>query len=167
MGTMSENMLNLFNLQYAHETYNALRYDQRANWCDFNGYNGCAAFYHQEANGEHEHAQKVLEFINDRSSMATIQPINFDEPNNWDDLIQLFETAQAVEYDTTRALTAIYSAAMAESDIMAVNWAADMIAKQLDEEREYSTILDRFRNFPASPSRNHDIDVWVLETFVK
>lgn len=163
---LSENILSMLNSQYGHETLNSLRYTQRENWCEFYGYTGAGAYFKQEARGERHHAKKVLRFINDRNTLATIQPISFDEDNNWTDFVDLFKTALEVEYGTTQALTAIYQAAQAEGDIMTVNWAAEMLEIQKNEENEYQTIIDRFSNYPASPSRNHDIDNYIKKHFV-
>lgn len=163
---LSENILLMLNEQIRHETKNSLRYYQRYNWAEFYGYIGTAAYYKQEAEGERGHADKILAYINERNALATIQPIEWDEPNNWMDLIELFKTSQIVELDTTAKLTAIYDAAFKEQDFMTVNLMAEMIEAQKNEESEAQTILDRFAAFPASPSRNHDLDIWVKENFV-
>jgi ferritin len=164
---LSENILLMLNNQWRHEQANSFRYFQRQNWADFYGYVGSAAYYKQEAEGERGHADKILEYINDRSALATFQPIDFDEPNNWKDLIDLFSTALEVERDTTARLTAIYVAAMAESDIMTVNLMAEMIEAQKDEENEYQLVLDRFAAYAPAPARNNDLDYFIKENFVK
>ena len=163
---ISERILSMLNDQFQRETYNSLRYDQRRGWADFEGFVGTADFFEQEADGEREHAQKVLNYILDRSAKPTIEPISFDEPSNYPELHYLFESAMGVEVGTTAALTDIYKAAMEESDIMTVNFMAEMIGYQVEEERTLQTILDRYRNYPASPSRDNDIDAWVKENFV-
>ena len=163
---LSERILSMLNQQYRHEMGNAFRYDQRHGWADFEGFVGTAEFFKQEADGEREHAQKVLNYMLDRSAKPTIEPIAFDEPSNYPELHYLFESAMGVEVGTTAALTEIYKAALEEMDIMTVNFMAEMIGLQVEEERTLQTILDRYRNYPASPSREHDIDIWVKENFV-
>ena len=163
---ISERILSMLNEQFRHETYNSLRYDQRRGWAELEGFLGTAAFFKQEADGEREHAQKVLQYIIDRSAKPTIEPISFDESSNYPELHFLFETALPVEMDTTASLTDIYKAALEEMDIMTVNFMAEMIGYQVEEENTLITILDRYRNYPASPSRDHDLDEWIKENFV-
>ena len=64
---LSERILSMLNQQYRHEMGNAFRYDQRHGWADFEGFVGTAEFIKQEADGEREHAQKVLNYMLDRS----------------------------------------------------------------------------------------------------
>jgi ferritin len=157
----------MLNEQFRHEQANSFRYFQRQNWAEFKGYVGSAAYYKQEAKGERGHADKILAYINDRNALATLQPFAWDEPNNWPDLIDLFSTALEVERDTTARLTTIYQAAFSEGDIMTVNFMAEMIDEQKNEEAEYTTILDRFAAYAPAPARNSDLDYFISENFVK
>ena len=164
---LSENILLMLNEQWRHEQGNSFRYFQRQNWAEFKGYIGSAAYYKQEAEGERGHADKILNYINDRNALATLQPLAWDEPNNWNDLIDLFSTALEIERDTTARLTAIYQSAFVEGDIMTVNFMAEMIDEQRGEEKEYVGILDRFAAYAPAPARNSDLDYFISENFVK
>ena len=163
---LSERILSMLCEQYRHEVANSLRYDQRRGWADFEGFVGTASFFEQEADGERGHAKKVLDYILDRSAKPVIEPVAFDEASNFPELQYLFSSAMAIEVGTTASLTEIYKAAFEESDFMTVNFMAEMIGLQVEEERTLQTILDRYRNYPASPSRDHDMDIFVSENFV-
>jgi ferritin len=166
---LSSVILGLLNKQYGHENRNYFLYKQRQSWADFRGLSGVADFFKQEAFGEHEHSEIVADYIFDRNEELTIAPFLFDIPDlKNDDLISLFTTALEVERGTTAALYSIYSAAQIESDWNTCAWLFDkLIPFQIEEEKTYQTILDRYVRYPDSPSRDTDFDVWIAENLVK
>lgn len=167
---LSNTILNLLNMQFAHERRNEFLYKQRQSWADFRGFNGVADYFKQESAGEHEHSEIVLNYIFDRNEELKISPFIFDVPDIGSEatLISLFATALEVEYGTTAALQNIYSQAIAEGDFMTASWLFDkLIPAQISEENEYVSILDRFAQYAECPSRDHDMDIFIKENFVK
>ena len=170
---LSEQIRNYLEIQFKNENRNAFVYDQLANFCEFRGLNNTAKFFSGEADGEREHAKHIREYINDKSDILNVLPASYDVPvfldiariNVGSEYEDYFKNALALEELTTQDLTNIYVAAMAENDIMTAEMMLHMIADQREEELAYQTILDRFAIYPASPSRMHDIDIWISETF--
>jgi ferritin len=165
---LSENIKLMLTEQYRMENFNSFRYTQRRGWADFSGFTGAASFFKQESEGEKGHAEKVLSFILDRSDLSVIEPVLFNESVSYGELSleKCFIDILRIEKETTASLIAIYKEAFAELDIMTVNFMAEMISLQIEEEKTAQTILDRFRNYPECPSREHDIDIYILDNFV-
>lgn len=163
---ISDRILSMLNQQYRNESYNAIRYDQRRGWCEFEGFNGSGAFWKQEADGERGHAQEILNYIIERSAKPTIEPIDFMESGQYANLLDTFDSGLKVEIETTAQLGEIYRAAFDEADFMTVGFIAGMIKNQIEEEGTLVTILDRYRNYKFAEARDHDIDIWVKDSFV-
>lgn len=170
---LSENIRIMLESQYHNETLNSFIYEQLANFCEFRGYNNTAKFFHGESDGERGHAKHILDYVNDKSDIIKILPGSYDilafsdiaKIGDSSEFEDYFKNALALEEKTTQDLTAIYQSALGEGDIMSAEMMMHMVADQLGEELHYQSILDRFNLYPASPSRNHDIDIWIGETF--
>lgn len=164
---LSNTLLSMLSEQFRIESSNYLRYTQRRAWCDFHGLTGLETFFTQEAADETGHAQLVIEYIMDRSGLIKIEPYEYNGPGEFAKTIDLFTTALEVEQMTTQSLTNIYQQATREADVMTINFMQKMIDKQIEEEKTYQTILDRYTMYPESPSRDHDFDKWVKKEFVR
>ena len=166
---LSENILSMLCTQFRHEKSNELRYTQRRAYADYKGFNNIAEFFKKQAEGEAEHAEKVASYIMDRSDVLKIEPLDFLDPSpdfGSLNVPALFESSLIVEQETTASLYAIYAAAMQEGDYMTASWLfSDLIPEQVEEEKIYQSTIDRINAYPACPSRDHDIDVWIGETF--
>ena len=170
---LSENIRLMLESQYHNETLNSFIYEQLANFCEFRGYNNTAKFFHGEADGERGHAKHILDYINEKSDIIKILPGSYDvlafsdvaKISDSSEFEDYFKNSLALEEKTTQDLTVIYQAAMGEGDVMSAEIMLHMIASQAEEENHYMSILDRFALYPASPSRGHDIDIWIGETF--
>lgn len=166
---LSEQVRMLLEGQYKNEILNSFIYEQIANFCDFRGFNYTAKFFKDEADGERGHAKHILDYVAEKSDILNILPGSYDYPGFSDtakitvstEFEDYFKNALAIEEKTTQDLTALYLAAIAENDIMTAEFMLPMIKEQAGEINHYQTILDRFAIYPASPSRNHDIDVWI------
>jgi len=166
---LSEQIRMFLEGQYKNEILNSFIYEQIANFCDFRGYNHTAKFFKGEADGERGHAKHILDYVTEKSDILNILPGSYDYLAFSEvakitvscEFEDYFRNALAVEEKTTQDLTAIYLAAIAENDIMTAEMMLPMIKDQNEEINHYQTILDRFAIYPASPSRNHDIDVWI------
>lgn len=167
MGNLSAAALAMLQEQYRHETCNEFRYMARSSWARFRGLEGIADFFKQEAKGEHKHSIIVKTWIEDRNEALIIEPLAYDEPSVWATFAELFETAIAVEYDTTQRLNAIYAQALEERDYQLVTQVSELVIEQIEEENLYRTILDRIAQRGNDAGAAHDVDVWVAKKFVK
>ncbi len=160
MSILSTKVLALLNKQYHHELKNHLRYINRASWADRVGLTGTASFFRKQAHGEAEHATQVLDFIEARSMDITPEQISAEPFPK--DLPGIFETAMAIERETTQMLKEISVASFAENDLQTFYWIADLVKEQTEEENITQTILDRIKvRGTGDPAAEHDMDVWI------
>lgn len=169
MYALSINTIGLLSKQYKHETCNSLRYYQRAIYAEQLGLNNIGAFFRKEAEGERGHADRVFQFAVDRNVIIPISGLAFDDVDMMPgtDAVALFSSALKVEEDTTAMLEAMLQSARDERDYMTEQWLIDkdgLIKEQVDEESQYTTILDRISNM-SGPTLIHDLDVWIGETY--
>jgi bacterioferritin B len=163
MSLMPNNILDLLQKQYKHEMSNHLRYVARSSWARFRGLENTADYFDTEAKGELEHAALVARYIEDRNEAVEPSPFEFIEPLTITEYDELFTTALIIERDTTEKLTNIYTEAFKVGDIMTVNFMHQMIERQVAEENDYQTIIDRITSRGKDAAANHDIDTFIGE----
>ena len=110
---LSGNILKLLSVQYSHETANSIFYTALQSWADMRGLTGTASFLHKQAEGEREHADKVLAYIHDRNEQLTPEPVTVP-PVNPAAFTDLFTLAQARERLTTEMILGIKAQAEAQ-----------------------------------------------------
>ena len=168
MSALSQGMIDLLSQQYKHETANSLRYYQRSMYAEMIGLSAIAAFYKKQAEGEREHADRVLSYANERNVMITISGLTFDDPdiNVGTDIVKTFESALIVEQTTTAMIEDMLKAARGERDYMTEQWLLDpsgLLKEQAEEGNLYQTIIDRINQMRNSASLAHDLDVYLSE----
>ena len=165
---LSENIRLMLNEQFRHERRNELIYTQFRAWAEFKGFLGVAKLFENQANGEHDHGEMVFKYLMDKNDLINIEPFHYDEAApafTGSSIYELMQKTLEVEYGTTAALDAIYKAAHDEGDYQTVAFILPMIKEQTEEESLAQTIIDRFDQYPASPSRDHDMDCWIDKVF--
>lgn len=180
MPGLSVSILEALNRQYAHEVHNAHRYTIRASLADYCGLTGIRDFFTKQASDEMGHAKKVFDYIIDRGDKLAFALPGLDEPAP-ENVLGMFDTALAVEIDTTAKLKSIYALALAEGDYLTLSWlTTGLLAEQIEEEDTFMTILDRLRSRlgmtpssavgvdgddPELGAAIHDFDVWIKENY--
>jgi ferritin len=166
---LSENIRSMLELQYKHELRNSLIYTQMRAWSDYKGFNNIAEFYKRQSEEEHGHANKVYEYIADKSDILNVEPFTFDNispPFASGDVYSLFKASMDTELGTTASLCAILDASMNEKDFMTADFIRDMVFIQREEEKTFQQLLDRMDRYPNAPARENDIDLYIKETFL-
>lgn len=159
MSQLSASVLSALNVQWTHEKRNQLTYELIASEAEFIGLTGVSAFFRKQAAGEAEHAVAVYSYINDRNERAVSSAV---APHQFaTDFAGWFESALAIERETTKLLTAIAADAMAAGDLQTFYWLADLIKEQTEEENLYQTILDRIATCGKEPAMQHQLDLWI------
>lgn len=168
MARLSENMRVMLEDQVRHELRNSMIYEQVRAWCEYEGFNNCGEFFKKQAEEEREHFQKIFDYVMDKNDVLNLAPFAFDGVAvkfGEGALRDMFELSMETELGTTIALDAIYKAALESGDFMTSHFALEMVHIQREEENTFQSILDRFNRYPASPSMEHDLDIWIGETF--
>lgn len=161
MSMIPSNILDLLQEQYKHETKNYLRYLVRASWARYRGLEGAGDFFEKEADGEKAHAEQVRKYIEDRNEALNPIGLVYDEPANFGKFIDIFQTALAIERETTERLSTIHAEAMKAMDLITAIWVQPLIYEQIEEENLYTTALDRFGIRGVDIASDHDIDCWI------
>jgi ferritin len=177
MGMLSRNILDLLQNQYKHESANHFRYVARASWARYRGYDGAGDYFEREAKGEKHHAKMVRQYIEARNECVEPSGFEFNEPADFQFYDELFTTALTVEQETTDLLNNIYASAIELGDFMTSTWVQDLITRQIAEENEAQSIIDRIiqrgggkdqvtaiNQFRQDISASHDLDVWLKES---
>ena len=82
------------------------------------------------------------------------------------DLDSVFGFILALEQGTTASLSETLGAARAEADYLTEAWLLDgLMRKQIAEESQAQTIIDRLRSYPDAPARATDFDAWIAEEY--
>jgi ferritin len=155
--------------QYKHELRNSLIYTQMRAWCDYKGFNNIAEFYKKQSEEERGHADKIYEYIADKSDILNVEPFGFITPSPpfaSGDVYSLFSASMETELGTTASLCAILDASVVEKDYMSADFTREMVASQREEEKTFQQLLDRMDRYPEAPAREHDIDLYIKETFL-
>jgi ferritin len=167
MGILSASLLAMLQDQFRHEVSNAMRYFSRSSWARYRGFEATADFFRKQAEDEQSHVERVMDWIEDRNMALAPSPYAFNEHADWPAYNDLFITALDIERNTTAKLTAIYQAALAESDLLLLGPVGELLAEQAEEENTIQTILDRITARGTDGAAVHDIDLWIGETFNK
>lgn len=166
MGALSTSLHSALSEQYRHEMRNHFAYLDRASWARYRGYEAIGAFFDKQACDEKNHADSVRAYIEERNEAlvignVTVLPFEATAP------LELFSSSLKLEQETTDTLNRIFSLAFDERDFMTLSWVQALIKEQIEEENTFQTILDRFASRGQDIAANHDMDVWIGETFVK
>ena len=101
----------------------------------------------------------MYDFINLRNEIANCQVQPIEETP--DDFYAFFDTAMAIELETTAKLTNLAQTAMMEGDLQTFFWCKALIDDQNEDENLYRTILDRVTLCGRTPEMIHHYDQWI------
>ena len=148
---MDDALLKRFNDQVALEQASAQAYLQMSIWAESRDYNGAATWFRQQATEESMHASTFIAFVLDRDGEVTLQSL--DAPRaDFDDLVEVFETALGHEARVTRAIGELYAAANEAGDYQSLPLLTRFLNEQVEEEAAVRTILGELRMVQGDPS---------------
>jgi len=113
-----------------------------ASWCEVNGYPGAAAFLFEHSDEERMHMTKLLGYVNDRGSHATLQALEMPD-NNYDSLRDVFQKVLKHEEFVTSEINRLYGLVLKESDYLTAQFLQWYVAEQIEEESLFHSILDK------------------------
>ena len=122
----------------ASNTYLAM-----ASWCEITGYEGSAAFFYVQAEEERQHLLKFIHYLNDLGASATI-PGSKSPPTNFKSLETIIKTALNNEKIVTKAIHKMVELAQKEKDHSTYAFLEWFVNEQVEEEKKFETILQKF-----------------------
>lgn len=143
--TIPPPVLSELNRQLNHELGAAYGYQAAALWCVDENLAGFAEFFEKQAAEEREHAQRIIDHVQDRCGAVQLQALPAP-PQKFGSLLELAQKALEMEQANTRGINAVYEAALAAKDYPAqvlMHW---FINEQVEEEAWAVEMVERVRD---------------------
>jgi len=140
---ISSNLKKALNDQTALEANASNTYLAMASWCEITGYEGSAAFFYVQAEEERQHMLKFVHYLNDMGVSATI-PGTKSPTSNFKSLELIIKTALNNERTVTKAIHKIVEITQKEKDHSTYAFLEWFVNEQVEEEKKFETILQKF-----------------------
>lgn len=141
---MPPDLVEAFNHQVTMELASANAYLQMAAFLSRENFEGMSKWMRAQAAEERLHADRFLDFVLDRGSVAMIGAV--DAPKaDFSGPLDAFETALAQEESVTAAIHDLYRRATELGDLSSYPFLQDFISEQNEEEATVGSIVDRLR----------------------
>ena len=150
-------MKKALNDQTALEANASNTYLAMASWCEITGYEGSAAFFYVQAEEERQHMLKFVHYLNDMGVSATI-PGTKSPTSNFKSLEIIIKTALNNERIVTRAIHKMVEIAQKEKDHSTYAFLEWFVNEQVEEEKKFETILQKFDLIGRDKLATNEID---------
>ena len=154
---LSENMEKALNQQIADEAYASQIYLAMASWCEKSGLSGAAKFFYDHTGEEREHMLKIIHYLNGEGGNSVVPTVK-QPPSEYDSLKQLIETAYEHEKSVTASVHKLAEDSLQQKDHRTFNFLQWYVEEQLEEERLFRTILDKFELLGTTSNAVYLID---------
>jgi ferritin len=148
---MSDKLRDLFNEQITLEFSAAYTYLAMAAYFDERDLTGFANWMTRQHEEEIVHARKFFDFMLDRGAGVHLGAI--PEPHQgYGSAVEAFEAALAHEQKVSKAIHALYAAAVEEGDYTCMPLLSWFIDEQVEEEASVGRVLERVRLAADNPA---------------
>lgn len=161
---LSEDLCKTLNEQMTKEAFQAQVYLAYASWATAQGYEGIGNFLFRHANEERNHMMKFLEYILERGSTVSIQPIAAPGENPTG-IYDCFEKTFKHEVDNTESIYKIVKQSFDEADWITWNFLQWFVKEQAEEETLIMDMLDKLKI--AGGSKASDDSLYVIDRDLK
>ena len=139
---LSNNVIKLLNDQMNLEFYSSNLYLQMSAWCEQQGFEGAAKFLSAHAAEEMQHMRKLFTYLNETGAQAIISAVEAPS-HEYNSLKEIVELTYQHEKLTTRKINELVGKTFEEKDYSAFNFLQWYVAEQHEEEKLFSSILDK------------------------
>ena len=148
---LSEKIEKLLQDQVRKEASSSQTYLAMACWADVKGFSGAAQFLYTHSDEEREHMLKLIKFLNERGTQATIPAL--DSPKkDFDSLKAVFQSILDHEIIVTESINNIITACLESNDHLTNNFMQWYIAEQMEEEQLARSIIDKLEMIGSDTS---------------
>jgi len=140
---ISSRMTKALNDQIAMEAYASNYYLSMASWCVVTGYEGGAKLFYQQSNEERQHMLKIIQYLNKISVPAVVSQVK-QPPKTFKSLESLCKIALSNEQQVTKLINKMVELAQKEKDHTTFTFLQWYVNEQVEEERRFETILQKF-----------------------
>lgn len=140
---ISKTLLEKLNKQINLEFFSSNYYLQMSAWADLKGMSGSANFLKDHAAEEMMHMDKLFIYLLETGNMPVLGSIAAPSVN-FESLEEMFRQALSHEKLVSKSIIELADAAMEEKDYSTFNVLQWFIAEQIEEEKTFSSIVDKF-----------------------
>ncbi|MFZ7158347.1 non-heme ferritin [Avibacterium gallinarum] len=140
---LQDAIIKKLNEQINLEFYSSNVYLQMSAWCSANGYEGAAAFLLRHADEEMMHMQKLFTYVNETTGMPLLGKIEAPK-NDYKSLKEVFEITLEHEKFVTSKINELVEVTFEHKDYSTFNFLQWYVAEQHEEEKLFSSIIDKF-----------------------
>jgi len=137
-------MQEALNQHLHHELESSYLYLSMAAYLSAVNFPGAAHWMRLQSQEELVHAMKVYNYINDRSGRNILLALDAP-PNEWESLLNVFESALEHEKRMTRQINALVDLSLQEKDHatnLMLQW---LVTEQVEEEAIFSELINKFK----------------------
>jgi ferritin len=135
---------NALNKQINAELYSAYLYYSMAADFSSRSLTGCAHWMNIQALEEMGHAQKFVNFVNERGGHVALTAIGAP-PVEWSSPLVAFEDSLAHEGEVTALINSLVDLSVAESDHATNNFLQWFVEEQVEEEAAAGEVVDKMK----------------------
>lgn len=128
-----------------------------ASWCEITGYMGAASFFFAQSNEERTHMLKFIHYLNNIGGSATIPPTKAPA-NTFKSLESIIRIALNNEQTVTKAIHNMVYIAQKEKDYSTHTFLDWFVNEQVEEEKKFETILQKFELIGRDKLAINEID---------
>lgn len=147
---ISKELEQAINDEIGREFYASLQYINIATYFDEDNLPNLAAFFYRQADEEHMHAMKFVDYIVEAGGQVRIPAI--DSPKH--DFTSAEEAAQLAlewEHEVTRMINDLMNMAIAQNDHISQDFLRWFVTEQLEEISTMETLLSYIRRTKDNP----------------
>lgn len=148
---VSENIINLINIQIAKEQYAAQLYLSMSAWFYTQDLEGIANYFRVQSKEELMHADKMFDYVHDIGGTIILQEIT-QPPHEFSNAQEIFEKALEHERLVTKSIFNIVKAANDEGDFATTSFLQWFINEQVEEESSASLLVTKIKMVKDNPS---------------
>ena len=148
---ISKAMQDAINEQIKNELYSAYLYLSMSAYFESLTMPGSAKWMRAQFAEEQMHALKMFDFVNDRGGRVTLKVID-QPPAEWKSPIAAWENVLEHEQKVTALIHQLYAQAVTEKDYAAQTFFAWFVTEQVEEEKNATLMVERFKQAGDHPS---------------
>ena len=154
---ISAPLVKALNNQIAMEANAVNSYLAAASWCEITGYDGSASFFYAQAEEEHQHMLKIVNFLNGQGVGAVI-PGTHQPSKTFKSLESICKTALKNEQAVTKSINKMVDIAQKDKDHNTFTFLQFFVNEQIEEEQQFETILQKFNLLGRDKLAIYEID---------
>ena len=154
---ISAPLVKALNNQISMEANAANAYLSAASWCEVTGYDGAAKFFHSQAEEEHQHMLKFVNFVNGQCLGAIIPGVK-QPPKTYKSLESICKTALSNEQSVTKAINHMVDLAQKDKDHNTFTFLQFFVNEQIEEEQQFENLLQKFNILGRDKLAIYEID---------